>query len=110
MLTVAAVETATPITCDLTAIAATEREAHRARAKHLLGVAYQERTALLDGYAWRFESDYYHELCRFIDNERRCCAFLTFTLEVHPHQEPIWLRMTGSPEAQAALLAGINDL
>jgi hypothetical protein len=91
------------LACDLTAIAADEREAHVARASQLMFTAFQERHTLPDGYAWRFTADEYDELCQFIANERRCCPFFTFMLEVTPHRGPIWLRITGD-EAVVAIL------
>jgi hypothetical protein len=99
-----------PIACDMTAIAADQREAHAARAKRLLGSEFEERHELPDGYAWRFSADRYDEVCKFVGNERRCCPFLTFTLETTPGHGPIWLRITSSAEGKAALLAGIDDL
>ena len=99
-----------PIVCDLTAIPADQREAHIARSKRLLDVEFEERHELPDGYAWRFSADQYTELCAFIDNERRCCAFLAFTLEVAPQRGPLWLRITTSAAGRAALLEGVDQL
>jgi hypothetical protein len=99
-----------PIACDMTAIAADQREAHVARAKRLLDSEFEERYELPDGYAWRFSADRYDEVCTFVGNERRCCPFLTFTLEVASGAGPIWLRITGSAEGKAALMAGIDEL
>ena len=91
------------LACDLTAIASDEREAHTTRARRLMFDGFQERHALPDGYAWRFTADDYDDLCRFVANERRCCPFFNFTLEMTPHGGPIWLRITGA-EAVVALL------
>ena len=99
-----------PITCDMKAIDADQREAHVARAKRLLDSEFQERHEFPDGYAWRFTADKYAEVCKFVDNERRCCQFLAFSLETTPGHGPIWLRITGSAEGKAALMAGIDDL
>src|SRR5262245_20885819 len=91
------------LACDLTAIASDEREAHSARASRLMFTAAQEHHALPDGYAWRFTADDYDELYQFVGNERRCCPFFSFTLEVTPYSGPIWLRITGD-EAVTTLL------
>jgi hypothetical protein len=97
---------ATPaIACDLAAIAAEERDAHIARAATLMFDASEERRELPDGYAWRFAADQYGELVAYIANERRCCPFFTFTLEVTPAGGPIWLRLTGDDAVKAFLRA-----
>jgi hypothetical protein len=93
------------LACDLTAIAADERAAHLARASQLMFTGFQECHLLPDGYACRFTADEYDELCRFIANERRCCPFFTFTLEVTPDRGPIWLRITGDEAVVAVLQA-----
>ena len=84
-----------PIACDLTAIPADEREAHELLAKQLFFEAVPERQELSDGYAFRFRADQYPLLAAFIANERLCCPFFCFTLEVTPAQGPLWLRLTG---------------
>jgi hypothetical protein len=89
-----------PLACDLTAINAAERPIHAARAERLLSTAFQERQALADGYALRYTADEYAELVAFIANERLCCPFFRFTLEVSPAQGPIWLRITGGEGAK----------
>ena len=42
-------------------------------------------------------------LSRFIANERKCCPFMTFELEIAAASGPIWLRMTG-PEGTRDVL------
>jgi hypothetical protein len=83
------------IACDLTAIPADEREAHEARGRQVWFEAFQERQELSDGYAFRFRADQYPLLVAYIANERLCCPFFRFTLEVTPAHGPIWLRITG---------------
>lgn len=101
----ATVPPALPIACDLTAIPAEERDAHLARAKRLVFQSYAERQELPDGVAWRFSSDEYDEVADYVANERRCCPFFTFTLEVGPAGGPVWLRLTGDAATKAYLLA-----
>jgi hypothetical protein len=84
-----------PIACELTAIPADEREAHEMLAKQLFFEAVPERQELSDGYAFRFRADQYPLLVAFITNERLCCPFFRFTLEVTPAQGPLWLRLAG---------------
>jgi hypothetical protein len=84
-----------PIACDLTAIPADEREAHETLAEQLFSEAVPERHELADGFAFRFRADQYPLLVAFIGNERLCCPFFRFVLEVTPGRGPIWLRITG---------------
>jgi hypothetical protein len=92
-----------PIACDLTAIPADEREAHETLARQLFFETIRERHELVDGYAFQFHADEYPRLVAFIANERLCCPFFHFTLEVTPAHGPIWLRMTGSEGVKEAL-------
>jgi hypothetical protein len=84
-----------PLACDLGAIPAGERTAHELLAKQLFFDAAPEREDLADGYAFKFRADQYSLVAGFIANERLCCPFFRFTLEVEPAQGPLWLRLTG---------------
>src|ERR1041384_1898991 len=71
-----------PIACDLAAIPADERAAHSARAEQLLHTSAAEVQELPDGYAFRYTAAQYELVTQFIANERLCCPFFSFTLEV----------------------------
>ena len=83
------------IACDLTAIPSEQRAAHQTRAEHLLFDAVCEVRELPNGYALRLAAEDYLALADFIANERLCCPFFTFGLEVTPERGPIWLSLTG---------------
>ncbi len=91
------------LACNLGAIAPGQRDAHAALAAELFQHAAQETIELPDGYAFRFGEERYADLARFIENERRCCPFFSFTLEVAPRQAPIWLRICGPAGAKELL-------
>src|SRR4051794_38311838 len=84
-----------PIACDLTALDPAVRATHMEAAIQLLRGDAAEVTELADGYAFRYSADQYERVVRFIANERRCCPFFTFVLEVTPGHGPLWLRITG---------------
>jgi hypothetical protein len=84
-----------PIACDLTALDAEVRSAHIEMARQLLNEGAQEVRELPDGGAFRYTAEQYAQVTQFIANERLCCPFFTFVLEVTPRNGPIWLRITG---------------
>jgi hypothetical protein len=90
-----------PIACDLAAIPAGEREAHAALARQLFFEAARERHELAGGYTFQFRAEEYPRLVEFIANERLCCPFFHFTLEMTPGRGPIWLRITGGEGVKA---------
>ena len=85
-----------PLACVPGAIAADERAAHFELIRRLFGQAAQERRDDGDGYAFRFAGDELASVARFVANERKCCPFLTFAIEL-TGDGPVWLRMTGPP-------------
>ena len=90
-----------PIACDLTALEPDVRATHMAAAVQLLRGDAAEVTELPEGYAFRYRADQYDQVVQFIANERRCCPFFTFNLEVAPAQGPLWLRITGGEGVKA---------
>ena len=87
--------TTTPLACVPGAIPAAERAGHFRLIRRLFGGALRERRALPDGYAYRFDADLLDDVARWAANERRCCPFLTFALDLSPDEGPLWLRLTG---------------
>lgn len=94
---------ALPLACVPAAIPAAERSAHFALARTIFTDLARQRQDLRNGYAFRFDAAELETLSRFIANERKCCPFMTFELEIAPASGPIWLRMTG-PEGTRAVL------
>ena len=84
-----------PLACVADAIPAVERPAHFALLARLFGEAVRERREVPGGYAFRFDADAFGDVARFVVNERRCCPFLTFVIELSPEAGPLWLRLTG---------------
>jgi hypothetical protein len=97
------------LACDLNAIADEQRAAHQIRARRVLHEAAQEVRELPAGYALRFTADDYAALAEFIANERLCCPFFTFELEVTPECGPIWLRLTGQSGVKEFLQAMLDQ-
>jgi len=91
------------LACVADAIAADERPGHFRLLHRLFTTAVRERRELPDGRAFRFDADALGDLARWIDNERRCCPFLAFGLELGANGGPIWLRLTG-PDGTHAFL------
>ncbi len=57
----------------------------------------QQVRELTDGYALRFPGtdDWANNLIAFINSERACCPFFTFSLIFEPDHGPIWLHIRG---------------
>ncbi|MBA3471084.1 MAG: hypothetical protein H0T53_15725 [Herpetosiphonaceae bacterium] len=99
-----------PVVCDLTTLTPEENIAIADLAKRLLCTDYAERQELPDGYVWRFAPDEYEALARFIEADSRCCAFLTHRLAVAAEGGSLWLSITGSATAKAAVGADLERL
>ena len=85
---------ALPLACVPGAIPQTERSAHFELLEQL-GTRAREKRDLTDGYAFCFDSGDFDDIARWIANERRCCPFLRFAIELEPDRGPIWVRLTG---------------
>jgi len=104
-----AVQPLSPLACDLTAIDAEHRAEHIGSAEHLLFDLACERQELPHGYAFRFTADQFGLIATFVDNERRCCPFFAFALDVAPDGGPIWLRITGRDGVKEFFTTTIAD-
>lgn len=102
------------LACDLTAIPADVREEHILTSPQLFGMA-QEVQDLSNGFAIRFlnETGNFMSIAKFIENERLCCPFFNFGLELEPNNGPIWLKLTGAEGVkeilQTTLFENIED-
>lgn len=99
-----------PLACDLTVIPSNVREEHVITAPQLFALA-QEVQELPNGYAIRFlnEPGRFMAIAKFIENERLCCPFFSFGLEVEPNSGPLWLRLTGGEGVKEILQTTLFD-
>jgi hypothetical protein len=97
------VTAAPPLACIPDAIPLGERRTHFERATRLFARESREKQVLPTGYAFRFDAGALDDLARWVAHERRCCPFLSFTLEVAPGGGLVWIRLTG-PEGTHAFL------
>ena len=98
------------LACDLTAIPASEREAHITTAPQLFQEA-QEIQELPSGYAIRFQNEpgRFAAIAKYIENERLCCPFFNFGLEVGSNSGALWLRLTGGEGVKELLYATLLE-
>ena len=104
--------TLTPaLACVPSAIPATERKAHFELARDLFTKRAAERVSLPEGYGFRFDSIAFDDVARFVTNERKCCPFMEFEIQIAASGGSVWLRMTGPEGTRGVLDAelGLND-
>lgn len=98
---------AVPLACVPGAIPADERAGHFALAAELFGAA-QERREVEEGYAFRWGAERVEQVMRFVLNERLCCPFLEFGIDVGPADGPVRLRLSGPPGTRVFLDAELR--
>ena len=100
--------------CDMNAIPLASRNQHMAITKEVFG-ATQAIRELPNGYAFQLPTvtGLLPKIAAFLDNERLCCPFFSFTVEIEPAGGPIWLKLAGrdgvKPFIQAELSEAVND-
>jgi hypothetical protein len=98
------------LACDLDALTPAQREQQAATAEQLrrLVLGVEE---LPDGWALRLPTsdDTLQLVAAFIANERVCCPFFEFTLNVTAEAGPTWLRLTGQPGVKEFLAGAFAD-
>ncbi|NIQ54391.1 MAG: hypothetical protein GWN71_13770 [Gammaproteobacteria bacterium] len=85
------------------AIPAAERAAHFDLVARLFGGDAREKRALENGYEFRFDAAAFEDVARFVANERECCPFLDFEIDVGAEDGAVRLRLTG-PEGTREFL------
>jgi len=100
----------TPLACVPGGIPAAERPAHFELLKRLFGTEARERRELADGYTFRFDASAWSDVARWIGNERRCCPFLRFDVELHAADGDIWVRLRVPAGVHAFLEAELPPL
>lgn len=96
------------LACNIFALTEPERSAHFALSEALFTQDVQERRELPDGYAFSFAASEFPRVAAFVANERRCCPFLTFGIDVPPGDTVMWLRLTGNEHVKAFIGAEFN--
>ena len=91
----------TSLLCNLAAMTPTQRAQYETQ-KQRLREAIEETQELPNGYAFRFASapNLLIDIAQFMEGERHCCPFYTFTVEAAPSNGPVWLRITGPQESK----------
>jgi hypothetical protein len=84
------------IACDPSAVPADQRDQWVATGTQVYA-AVQAVHDLPNGYRFRLpaESAMLLKVAEYISNERLCCTFLHFAVEIEPQRGPIWLELTG---------------
>ena len=84
------------IACNPNAIPAHLKEQWAETGK-IVHAAVQEIQDMPTGYGFRLSPDsaMLLKVTEYINNERLCCPFLHFTVEIEPDEGPFWLRLTG---------------
>ena len=106
MTTPSEIKFSSSFACNLTAIDIEHRDTHLITAKHLFSQV-QEIQELPNGYSFRFPNDSatFLQTAKFVSNERQCCTFFHFNLELKPENGPFWLHLTGQEGTKQLLEA-----
>lgn len=84
------------LACNMGVFTPAQRESH-VRATNELIQAVQHVREVESGYELTFpnQAEFISSIAEFISNERLCCPFLRFSLNVNSNQEPVSLSLTG---------------
>jgi hypothetical protein len=95
-----------PLACNMGVFTPAQREFHTQTTTELVQ-AVQKVQEVENGYEFRFpnETEFITKIAEFISNERLCCPFLTFSLNIVSNREPVSLSLTGPLGTQEFLRA-----
>ena len=95
-----------PLACNMDVFTPEQREAHvRTTTELIQGI--QRVREVENGYEFQFanETELISRIAEFISNERLCCPFLEFNLNLISNQEPVSLSLRGPTGTQEFLRA-----
>jgi hypothetical protein len=100
---------AIPLACNMGVFTPDQRESHVRTTNELMQVV-QRVQEVANGYELTFpnEAEFITRIAEFISNERLCCPFLKFTLNVNSTHEPVSLSLTGPEGTSEFLRAEFN--
>lgn len=86
----------TPLICNMNVFTPAQRDAHIQTTVELMQGRQRVRE-VESGYEFRFpnETQYISKIAEFISNERLCCPFLDFNLNVRSSDDTLSLTLTG---------------
>ena len=99
------------IACDLTVFTDEERERHM-QVVHDLFAKVMAAYEADDGYKLRLpdEVGIVMMMADFINDERRCCPFIHFGIEVEAGSKAIWLLLKGGADVKAAIKGEVLEM
>lgn len=99
------------LSCNMGVFTPAQHEAHGLNTMQLVQ-AIQSVQEVENGYEFTFPNDAetISKIAEFISNERLCCPFLKFTLNVFSNGEPISLLLSGPTGTQEFLRAEFSGV
>ncbi len=93
-----------PLICNMNVFTPAQRDSHIENTTQLMKTV-QSIQELENGYEFTFanETELITKIAEFISNERLCCSFLQFTLNVKSQSGPISLSLIGPEGTQEFL-------
>lgn len=92
--------------CDMSVFSAEERARHLTAISELFGAVVEIRESA-DGYAFRLDNreSMLTRIASFVEDERLCCPFFGYRIDVEPNGGPIWLSVTGPDDIKPFIRA-----
>jgi hypothetical protein len=97
----------TTFACDMTAIPAAERGAHREVTRQMIARATAIRESA-EGFVFELGRDDYETVTHFVAKERLCCPFLTFVVTARAAPPQVELRISGPTGAKEFIRAELH--
>ncbi len=100
----------TVFACEMLAIEPAQRGTHIENIQQLMGQV-QTTKELADGYKFElpFKEDLFVKAAQFIQLEKLCCPFFSFSLELCSGASSFWLSLTGPAGVKPFIMAELGE-